>query len=87
MYTFRIYKLNPDKTSGIYFFSLSYLSKVVKVVFVMNPSILGSQAVGFVGNVLHIQTHTVVELAFEELGRKVHTEMKTGDRHTHKDAF
>lgn len=50
--------------------SLLYLSEVVKVVFVVNPSILGSQAVGFVSDVLHIETHTVVELAFEELGRK-----------------
>lgn len=60
-----------------------YLTEVVKVVFVMNPSIFGSQAVGFVGNVLHIQTHTVVELAFEELRREVHTERETGDRPTH----
>lgn len=49
------------------FCSLLYLSKVVKVVFVVNPSIAGSQAVRFVSDVLHIETHTVVELAFEEL--------------------
>lgn len=52
------------------FFSLSYLSEVVKVVFVVNPSIVGCQTVGFVGDVLHIETHTVEELSFEELGRK-----------------
>ena len=51
-----------------------YLSKVVKVVFVVNPSIVGSQAVGFVGDVLHVETHAVVELPFEELGGKKHGE-------------
>lgn len=47
-----------------------YLSQVVEVVLVVNPSIVGGQTVGFVGDVLHVQTHAVVELAFEELGRK-----------------
>lgn len=82
MFKCRIIKLNLDKMSRIYFLSLLYLSKVVKVVFVMNPSILGSQTVGFVGNVLHIQAHTVVELAFEELGRKAHTHTKENSRQT-----
>lgn len=36
----------------------------------MNPSIVGSQAVGLVSDILHIETHTVVELPFKELGRK-----------------
>lgn len=48
-------------------YSISYLSKVVKVVFVVNPSIVGSQAVRFIGDILHIETHTVVELSFEKL--------------------
>lgn len=62
--------------------SLFYLSKVVKVVFVVNPSIVGSQTVGFVSDVLHIETHTVVEFAFEELGREnTHTEESETQRH------
>ncbi len=56
-----------------------YLSKVVKVVFVMNPSIVGSQAVRFIRDVLHIKTHTVVELSFEELVRKTNTEREMSD--------
>lgn len=70
--------------SGICFFSFLYLSKVVKVVFVVNPSIVGSQTVGFVSDVLHIETHTVVELAFEELRKKTHTERKMRGRGTQR---
>lgn len=64
--------------------SLLYLSKVVKVVFVVNPSIVGSQTVGFVSDVLHVETHTVVELSFEELGRKTHTKREMRDRRTQR---
>ena len=46
---------------------LSYLSKVVKIVFVVDPSVIGGQAVGFVGDVLHVQPHAVVELPFKKL--------------------
>lgn len=48
-----------------------YLTEVVKVIFVMHPSVVGSQAVGLVGDVLHVEAGAVVELAFEQL------------RHTH----
>lgn len=48
-------------------FHLSHLSEVIEVVFVMNPSVIGSQAIGLVGDVLHIEAHTVVKLPFEEL--------------------
>lgn len=45
----------------------------------MNPSIVGSQAFGLVSDILHIETHTVVELSFKELGsKKTHT-------HTHRE--
>lgn len=54
-----------------------YLSKVVKVVFVVNPSIVGSQTVGLVRDVLHVEAHTVVELPFEELGGGTHTHTNT----------
>lgn len=53
---------------------LSYLSQVVKVVFVVNPSAVGGQAVRLVGDVLHVEAHAVVELAFEELRRQTHTD-------------
>lgn len=68
----------------MYIFSFLYLSKVVKVVFVVNPSIVGSKTVGFVSDVLHIETHTVVEFAFEELGRKTQTERKMRSRGTQR---
>lgn len=54
-------------------FHLSHLSEVVEVVFVMNPSVIGSQTVGLVGDVLHVETHAVVKLPFEELRRQTHT--------------
>lgn len=53
---------------------LSYLSQVVKVVFVVDPSVVGGQAVGLVGDVLHVEAHAVVKLAFEELRRQTHTD-------------
>ena len=62
--------------------SLLYLSEVVKVVFVVNPSIVGSQTVGLVGDVLDVETHTVEELPFEELGRKTHSERDVRGRST-----
>ena len=58
----------------MHIFSTLYLSKVVEVVFVVNPSIVGGETVGFVGDVLHVETHAVVELAFEELEGKTHSE-------------
>lgn len=54
-------------------FHLSHLSEVVEVVFVMNPSVIGSQTVGLVGDVLHVEAHAVVKLPFEELRRQTHT--------------
>lgn len=65
-------------------FFLLYLSKVVKVVFVVNPAIVGSQTVGLVSDVLHVKTHTVVKLSFKELGKQTHKEMDMRDRGTAK---
>lgn len=46
---------------------LSCLSQVVKVVLVVDPSVAGGQAVGPVGDVLHVQAHAVIKLSLEEL--------------------
>lgn len=62
------------------FFPSLYLSKVVKVVFVVDPSIVDSQTVRFISDVLHIQTHTIIELSFEELERKTHIEKRNTER-------
>lgn len=66
---------------GFFFFS-SYLSKVVKVVFVVNPSVVSSKAVGFISDVLHIETNTIIELSFEELRRKTHSEKRKSEGQT-----
>lgn len=52
---------------------LSYLPQVVEVVLVVNPPVTGGQAVGLVGDVLHVEAHAVVELPLEELRRQKHT--------------
>lgn len=59
------------------------LPQVVKVVFVMDPLIIGQEAVGLVGDVSDIQAQAVVELAFEKLLRqkKWHT-LHVTQRHT-----
>ncbi len=65
-----------------------HLPQVVKVVLVMNPAVIGRETVGFIGDVLHIQTHTVKELPFEELLRHTHTHARTHTHthtHTHRD--
>lgn len=43
------------------------LSQVVKVVLVVNPLVVGLQAIRLVGDVLHIQAEAVEELAFKKL--------------------
>ncbi len=57
-----------------------HLPQVVKVVLVMNPAVIGRETVWFIGDVLHIQTHTVIELPFEELYTHTHTHT-----HTHSE--
>lgn len=68
-------------------FFLLYLSKVVKIVFVVNPAIVGSQTVRLVGDVLHIKTHAVVKLSFKKLGKQTHKEMDMRERGTTKLYF
>lgn len=46
------------------------LPQIVKVVLVMDPLIIGQEAVGLVGDVSDIQAQAVVELAFEKLLRQ-----------------
>ena len=47
-----------------------YLNQVVKVVLPSDPAVVGLQTVGLVGDILCVQTFTVVELAFEQLERQ-----------------
>lgn len=51
-----------------------YLNQVVKVVLPSDPAVVGLQTVGLVGDILCVQTFTVVELAFEQLERQRETE-------------
>lgn len=47
----------------------AHLAQVVKVVLVMNPLVIGDQAVRLVGDVSDVQTETVKELSFKKLSR------------------
>ena len=55
---------------------IPHLPQVVKVVLVMNPFVFRQETVGLIGDVLHIQTHTVIKLPFEEL-EHTHTYIHT----------
>lgn len=46
----------------------AHLAQIVEVVLMMDPAVVGSHAVGAVGDVAGVYTQTVVELALEELG-------------------
>lgn len=45
----------------------THLAQVVEIVLVMDPAVIGSHAVGAVGDISGIHAQTVVELALEEL--------------------
>lgn len=47
----------------------AHLSQIVEVVLVMNPLVIGKQAVRLVGDVSDIQTQAIEEFSFEKLSR------------------
>lgn len=54
---------NKERVNG------AHLSQIVEVVLVMNPLVIGKQAVRLVGDVSDIQTQAVEEFSFEKLSR------------------